>query len=203
MTRTRLGLLSWDTPPGWAAVPGGARRRPFRRRGRRRTSGGRSPRTPHSNGMHDPLVVKDLVVVGTDRGELRAYRAGTGEPAWTYAHGKRIFHRPATRRRAGLLHHGERGRRRHRRRRQEGLGLRPRPARRPGARRAGEGVGVRGRPRPGRCTRWTRGRARRGGPRTSPPTPRRTRRGSPASGPGSRAPRPGRPPWRATARRCS
>jgi outer membrane protein assembly factor BamB len=51
---------------------------------------------PASNGMHDPLVVKDLVVVGTDRGELRAYKTGTGEEAWTYQHGKRIFHRPAT-----------------------------------------------------------------------------------------------------------
>ncbi|CAM9721953.1 unnamed protein product, partial [Phaeothamnion confervicola] len=49
-----------------------------------------------NNEMHDPLVVKDLVVVGTDSGALRAYRIGTGEAAWTYEHGKRIFHAPSS-----------------------------------------------------------------------------------------------------------
>jgi outer membrane protein assembly factor BamB len=46
--------------------------------------------------MHDPLAVKDLVVVGTDKGALRAYRAGTGEFAWEYNCGKRIFHHPSS-----------------------------------------------------------------------------------------------------------
>ncbi len=51
---------------------------------------------PSTDEMHEPIVIKDLVIVGTDRGALRAYQTGTGEPAWTYAHGKRIFHRPAS-----------------------------------------------------------------------------------------------------------
>jgi outer membrane protein assembly factor BamB len=50
---------------------------------------------PVTNEMHNPLVVKDLVVVGTDNGALCAYKAENGEPVWTHTHGKRIFHRPA------------------------------------------------------------------------------------------------------------
>src|SRR5262249_46350849 len=46
--------------------------------------------------MHDPLVVKDLVVVGTDNGALLAYRIRTGEEAWAYEHGHRIFHAPSS-----------------------------------------------------------------------------------------------------------
>jgi outer membrane protein assembly factor BamB len=48
------------------------------------------------NGPHDPLVVNDLVVVGTDKGEVRAYRCADGAPIWTYEDGQRIFHRPCT-----------------------------------------------------------------------------------------------------------
>ncbi len=50
--------------------------------------------SPVTNEMHGAVVVKDLVVVGTDKGALRAYRAGTGESVWTYEHGKRIFFTP-------------------------------------------------------------------------------------------------------------
>jgi outer membrane protein assembly factor BamB len=49
-----------------------------------------------SNGPHDPLVVNDLVVVGTDKGELRAYRCKDGSPTWTHLHGNRISHCPSS-----------------------------------------------------------------------------------------------------------
>jgi eukaryotic-like serine/threonine-protein kinase len=49
-----------------------------------------------ANEAHNPLVVGDKVVVGTDRGELRAYRCKDGAPVWAVAHGKRIFHTPAS-----------------------------------------------------------------------------------------------------------
>jgi outer membrane protein assembly factor BamB len=49
-----------------------------------------------SNDPHDPLVVKGKVVVGTDKGELRAYRCQDGKSAWTYVDGARIFHRPCS-----------------------------------------------------------------------------------------------------------
>jgi RNA polymerase sigma factor (sigma-70 family) len=49
-----------------------------------------------SNGPHDPLFVKDRVVVGTDAGELRAYRGTDGAPLWTYQDGERIFDRPCS-----------------------------------------------------------------------------------------------------------
>lgn len=48
------------------------------------------------NEAHDPLVVKDRVVVGTERGDLRAYRTTDGELVWIHRHGKRIFHRPGS-----------------------------------------------------------------------------------------------------------
>lgn len=48
------------------------------------------------NDAHDPLVVKDKVIVGTDRGELRAYRCKDGKPAWVHKHGSRIFYAPAS-----------------------------------------------------------------------------------------------------------
>jgi outer membrane protein assembly factor BamB len=49
-----------------------------------------------SNDPHDPLVVKGKVVVGTDKGELRAYRCKDGKSAWTYLDGARIFYRPCS-----------------------------------------------------------------------------------------------------------
>ena len=48
------------------------------------------------NGPNDPLVVKDKVIVGTDRGELRAYRCKDGESLWIHQHGERIFHQPCS-----------------------------------------------------------------------------------------------------------
>ncbi len=45
-----------------------------------------------SNDPNDPLFIKDIVVVGTDKGELRAYRNSDGKLAWVHQHGKRIFH---------------------------------------------------------------------------------------------------------------
>jgi len=47
-----------------------------------------------SNEAHDPLVVGDKVVVGTDKGQLRAYRCADGSACWVHEHGARIFHRP-------------------------------------------------------------------------------------------------------------
>jgi outer membrane protein assembly factor BamB len=49
-----------------------------------------------SNEPHDPIVVGDRVIVGTDKGELRAYRCKDGEPAWTHDYGGRLFHRPSS-----------------------------------------------------------------------------------------------------------
>ena len=48
------------------------------------------------NDPHDPIVVNDKVIVGTDRGEVRAYQCKDGELKWVYEHGSRIFHRPCT-----------------------------------------------------------------------------------------------------------
>src|SRR5258708_32617201 len=49
-----------------------------------------------SNGPHDPLVVNDRVIVGTDNGELRAYRCSDGASIWTHQHGSRIYHCPCS-----------------------------------------------------------------------------------------------------------
>ncbi len=49
-----------------------------------------------ANHPHDPLVVKDKVIVGTDKGELRAYRCKDGKQAWVHDHGARIYHRPSS-----------------------------------------------------------------------------------------------------------
>jgi eukaryotic-like serine/threonine-protein kinase len=49
-----------------------------------------------ANDPHDPIVVKDRVIVGTDQGELRAYRCTDGEPVWTHNYGGRLFHRPSS-----------------------------------------------------------------------------------------------------------
>src|SRR5215212_1387785 len=49
-----------------------------------------------SNDPHDPIVVGDRVIVGTDKGELRAYRCQDGEPVWTQNYGGRLFHRPSS-----------------------------------------------------------------------------------------------------------
>jgi outer membrane protein assembly factor BamB len=48
------------------------------------------------NDPHDPLVVGENVVVGTDRGQLRAYRCSDGKLVWSHEHGKRIYHRPSS-----------------------------------------------------------------------------------------------------------
>jgi outer membrane protein assembly factor BamB len=49
-----------------------------------------------SNDPHDPILVKDRVIVGTDRGELRAYRCRDGELLWEHKHGDRIFYPPSS-----------------------------------------------------------------------------------------------------------
>jgi RNA polymerase sigma factor (sigma-70 family) len=48
------------------------------------------------NEAHNPLVVQDKVIVGTDRGDLRAYRSSDGKLLWTQDYGTRIFHRPCS-----------------------------------------------------------------------------------------------------------
>src|SRR6185436_21126497 len=50
----------------------------------------------HLECSHDPLVVQDQVVVGTDQGQLRAYRCQDGNSVWVHQHGARIFHRPCS-----------------------------------------------------------------------------------------------------------
>ena len=95
MTHMRSGLVVLACSFGWAALPGSGTSAPAPKEGT----------TPYikwsvksefaTDEMHDPLIVKDLVVVGTDNGALQAYRAGTGELAWIYEHGHRIFHTPS------------------------------------------------------------------------------------------------------------
>ena len=48
------------------------------------------------NSPHNPLAVRGKVIVGTDDGEVRAYRSDDGEPLWVHSHGNRIFHRPSS-----------------------------------------------------------------------------------------------------------
>src|SRR5207244_4048738 len=48
------------------------------------------------NEPQDPLVVQDKVIVGTDKGQLRAYRCKDGNSIWVHQHGARIFHRPCS-----------------------------------------------------------------------------------------------------------
>jgi outer membrane protein assembly factor BamB len=48
------------------------------------------------NSPHDPLVVQDQVIVGTDQGQLRSYRCQDGVSVWVHQHGSRIFHRPSS-----------------------------------------------------------------------------------------------------------
>ena len=50
----------------------------------------------NSNSPHDPLVVEGQVVVGSDQGQLRAYRCQDGNSVWVHQHGSRIFHRPCS-----------------------------------------------------------------------------------------------------------
>ncbi|HET6882099.1 MAG TPA: PQQ-binding-like beta-propeller repeat protein, partial [Pirellulales bacterium] len=45
-------------------------------------------------GLSDPLIVNELVVVGSDSGMLRAFDEATGKLVWSYAHGMRIYARP-------------------------------------------------------------------------------------------------------------
>jgi len=49
-----------------------------------------------SNYPNNPLVVKDKVIVGTDKGDLRAYRCKDGKRDWIHSHGARIYHRPSS-----------------------------------------------------------------------------------------------------------
>ena len=51
---------------------------------------------PATNQLHQPLVVKDKVVLGTDNGELRAYRISDGKLDWKYESGHRIFDQPSS-----------------------------------------------------------------------------------------------------------
>jgi eukaryotic-like serine/threonine-protein kinase len=48
------------------------------------------------NDPHNPVVVGENVVVGTDRGQLRAYRCSDGVLIWSHEQGKRIYHRPSS-----------------------------------------------------------------------------------------------------------
>ena len=49
-----------------------------------------------SNDPHDPLVVRNKVIVGTDQGQLCAYRCNDGNGSWVHEHGTRIYHRPSS-----------------------------------------------------------------------------------------------------------
>ncbi|HEY2786750.1 MAG TPA: PQQ-binding-like beta-propeller repeat protein [Fimbriiglobus sp.] len=41
-------------------------------------------------------VVKDLLVVGSDSGDLSAFNCKTGKPVWKFSQGKRIYHSPSS-----------------------------------------------------------------------------------------------------------
>jgi outer membrane protein assembly factor BamB len=96
MTRMRFGLIALTCAIGWAAFPDTGTSAPVPKEGTTPYIKWAVNSGPADDGMHDPLVVKDLVVVGTDKGALRAYRTGTGEVVWTYEHGKRIFYLPSS-----------------------------------------------------------------------------------------------------------
>lgn len=49
-----------------------------------------------SNEPHDPIVVLGKVIVGTERGQLRAYRSKDGYSIWVHEHGSRIYYRPCS-----------------------------------------------------------------------------------------------------------
>lgn len=49
-----------------------------------------------SNEPHDPIVVGDRVIVGSDKGEIRAYRCKDGEQLWMQNYGGRLFHPPSS-----------------------------------------------------------------------------------------------------------
>lgn len=46
------------------------------------------------NDINSAAVIGDRVLVGTDRGELRAYQSKDGKLLWKFEHGKRIYYRP-------------------------------------------------------------------------------------------------------------
>ncbi len=95
MTRVRLGLVGLALSAGWCALaPRPAGSAPIPKEGTTPYVKWRVEAEPVSNEMHNPLVVRDMVVVGTDRGDLCAYRCKDGKPVWKHEHGKRIFHRP-------------------------------------------------------------------------------------------------------------
>ncbi|MCE9528364.1 MAG: PQQ-binding-like beta-propeller repeat protein [Planctomycetales bacterium] len=50
----------------------------------------------NANDPHDAIVVEDKVIVGTDQGQLRAYRCEDGKSIWVHHHGARIFHSPCS-----------------------------------------------------------------------------------------------------------
>jgi outer membrane protein assembly factor BamB len=49
-----------------------------------------------SNSPHDPLVVQNQVIVGTEQGQMHSYRCQDGNSVWVHHHGARIFHRPCS-----------------------------------------------------------------------------------------------------------
>lgn len=49
-----------------------------------------------SNEPYDPLVVQGKVIMGTDRGQLRAFQCENGDPVWSLENRARIFHTPCS-----------------------------------------------------------------------------------------------------------
>jgi outer membrane protein assembly factor BamB len=97
MMRMQLGLVGLGcTIAWWAAFPAGSASAPASAEKTTPYVRWAVVEDPVTNQMHGPLVFKDMVVVGTDDGELRAYRISNGERVWSYRHGKRIFVVPCT-----------------------------------------------------------------------------------------------------------
>lgn len=95
MARIRYAPAVLMCAVGWAALPASGSSAPVPKEGTTPYVKWTVTEDP-TNEMHEPLVVKDLVVVGTDKGELRAFRIDTGKPVWVYECGKRIYHRPSS-----------------------------------------------------------------------------------------------------------
>ena len=113
---TRSGPILLACTIGWTAFPGNSTSAPVPKEGTTPFAKWSVTEDPVTNEMHDPVVVKDLVVVGTDKGALRVSdrdgRAGVDlQPRQADLPSAR------ERRRARVLYHGERDRRRDRRRR--------------------------------------------------------------------------------------
>ena len=71
MARARYGLAILMCAAGWVVLPSDGVSAPVPKEGTTPYVKWTVTEDPVTNEMHDPIVVKDLVVVGTDKGATR------------------------------------------------------------------------------------------------------------------------------------